>query len=43
LADNRLDDSSFYLEKAVENRGPYSEKAANLIDEVEKRAEDTAM
>ncbi|MDZ7793438.1 MAG: DUF1570 domain-containing protein [Spirochaetia bacterium] len=43
LADNRLDDSSFYLEQAVENKGPYSDKAADLIDEVEKRAEHTAM
>jgi len=43
LADNRLEDSSFYLEQAVERQGPYSEKAANLIDEVEERAEKTAM
>ncbi len=43
LADNRLDDSSFYLEKAVERKGPYSDKAADLIDEVEERAEDAAM
>lgn len=43
LADNRLDDSSFYLEQAVEKQGPYSDKAAKLIDEVEERAEKTAM
>ncbi|MFW6207944.1 MAG: DUF1570 domain-containing protein [Spirochaetota bacterium] len=43
MADNRLEDSSFYLEQAVENEGPYSDKASKLIDEVKSRSEESAM
>ena len=43
MADNRLEDSNFYLEQAVENEGPYSEKASKLIDEVQSRSEEAAM
>ncbi len=43
MADNRLEDSNFYLEQAVENEGPYSEKASTLIDEVKSRSEEAAM
>lgn len=43
MADNRHEDSTFYLEQAVETDGPYSEKASELIEEVEARNEETAM
>jgi len=43
MADNRLEDSSFYLEQAVENEGPYSDKASKLIDEVKSRSDEAAM
>lgn len=43
MADNRLEDSSFYLEQAVETGGPYSEKASDLKDQVQARSEEAAM
>jgi len=43
MADNRLEDSNFYLEQAVETGGPYSEKASELRDQVQARSEEAAM
>ncbi len=43
MADNRLDDSSFYLEQAIKTEGPYSGKASTLLEEVKAKSEKKAM
>src|SRR6056297_1433501 len=43
MADNRLDDSSFYLEQAIETQGPYSDKASELMNKVKAESDETAM